>query len=302
MQTHVRFGAVALLALAFPLVLRPGDAAAESAATAPSAAGAPTATSAAVAPRRAAAVAPGAVPAARVAQAAHGVLRSVAIRRPGEDLQRHLHVWRQAGGDTTRALPVLYVMAGAELFDPRFAPDGEEWGFDEFLAAQPAGILDLLVVAVEPGPDALRELAPPGSRTDGSGEAYAHFVAEVVKPYVDAHWATRRDAASTWIAGEEVGGAFAIYMAWTHPTVFGTGIALGMPAPDRKTAAWCEKLPPPPAPRLWIDRVTSAMESPSTIAFDAALGRGARLQIRQAGPHVARIVRLAAALRYAAQP
>jgi len=234
--------------------------------------------------------------------AASGVLRVANVPWPGHDKPQRLYVWRPAGGDSTQPVPVLYVMAGGELFDAHAAADGEEWGLDEFLAARAQGIPDLLVVAVEPGPDALRDLAPPGSRSDGRGEAYAQFVAGTVKPYVDAHWLTRRDAASNWIAGEDAGAAFAVYVTWAHSPTFGTGIGLALPAPERDTPAWSKQLPPAPAPRLWLERVTSARESPSTTALDAVLARGAQLQIRQAGPHAPRLVRLAAALRYAAQP
>lgn len=241
-------------------------------------------------------------PAVSAARIAPGTLRTVRVAWPGHDFAAWVHVWRHAEVDSTAPASVLYVMAGRELFDAHAAPDREEWGLDEFLAAGADGIPPLLVVAVEPGADALRDLAPPGSRTDGRGAAYAQFLTGTVKPYIDAHWRTRPDAASNWIAGEGAGGAFAVYVAWTAATVFGAGIALGMPAPDRDLPAWCAVLPAPPGPRLWVDRVTDAVDASSTTAIDAALGRGAQLQIRQAGPQVARIVRLAAALRFAARP
>ena len=130
-----------------------------------------------------------------------------------------------------RRYPVLYVHDGQNVFDEATSFSGE-WGIDEILdrlrqAGQDA--TGSIVVAVDNGQQfrsdeyipwpsaALKDQPHPG----GQGSAYVDFLARTLKPYVDAHYRTRPDAAHTGIAGSSLGGLISVYAALKYPGVFG---------------------------------------------------------------------------------
>jgi metallo-beta-lactamase class B len=55
----------------------------------------------------------------------------------------------------------------------------------------------------------------------GQGGQYVDFLARTLKPYVDARYRTRPDAAHTGIAGSSLGGLISLYAALKYPAVFG---------------------------------------------------------------------------------
>lgn len=216
---------------------------------------------------------------------------------------RRLFVWLPAAYDSTHRYPVLYMPNGQDLFDTATAAGGEEWGIDELLAAHPAGIPDLIVVGIEAAPHAIDDYAPPGSGDGARGAAYVAFLTTVVKPYVDKHYATRRQADWTWIAGDGSSAAIVLYAAWTRADIFGAGIALAVPDLDRAALAWARVLPVATAPRLWVDQLGSgAIAAASTTDLYGLLSKGARVEFHLAGSHAYRLVRLGAALRSMAAP
>ena len=130
-----------------------------------------------------------------------------------------------------RRYPVLYLHDGQNVFDEATSFSGE-WGIDETLdrlrkAGQDA--TGSIVVAVDNGgefradeyipwhSEALKGQAHPG----GQGSAYVDFLVQTLKPYVDAHYRTRPDAAHTGIAGSSLGGLISVYAALKYPLVFG---------------------------------------------------------------------------------
>jgi metallo-beta-lactamase class B len=57
------------------------------------------------------------------------------------------------------------------------------------------------------------------------GDAYAAFLVNTLKPYVDARYRTQRDAAHTGIMGSSMGGLISFYAALRYPAVFGRAAA-----------------------------------------------------------------------------
>jgi pimeloyl-ACP methyl ester carboxylesterase len=55
----------------------------------------------------------------------------------------------------------------------------------------------------------------------GDGDAYVDFVADVVKPAIDARYRTRTDVASTAILGASLGGLISFHAGLRRPEVFG---------------------------------------------------------------------------------
>ncbi|MEO5819295.1 MAG: alpha/beta hydrolase-fold protein [Vicinamibacteraceae bacterium] len=135
-------------------------------------------------------------------------------------------------GSSTR-YPVLYLQDGQNLFDPgrAFVP-GHDWGLDEAAEGliQAGEIAPLILVGIDHGGvDRLDEYTPscdPRTRAGGRLSAYRHFLVDELKPWIDARYRTRADAASTGLCGSSLGGLAALEIGLSRPDVFGRLAAL----------------------------------------------------------------------------
>lgn len=157
---------------------------------------------------------------------------SAAFAMPQLGRQRRIWVYLPAhyAQNPARRYPVLYLHDGQNVFDAATSFSGE-WGVDETLDQQAASpnALESIVIAVENGTqyrsdeyipwrsEGLKDQPHQG----GQGAAYVDFLAQTLKPYVDAHFRTRPDAAHTGIAGSSLGGLISVYAALKYPRVFG---------------------------------------------------------------------------------
>lgn len=126
-----------------------------------------------------------------------------------------------------RRYPVLYLQDGQNIFDEATAFAGE-WGVDETLnrlAARGEKTTSAIVVAIDNGGERrLDEYSPWANaayKKGGEGRQYVDFLARTLKPYIDAHYRTRPDAAHTAIVGSSMGGLIAFYAGLKYPQVFG---------------------------------------------------------------------------------
>ena len=121
-----------------------------------------------------------------------------------------------------RRYPVLYLQDGQNLFDDN-APYGS-WGVDKQLASMAArGTGDLIVIAIDHADSERTSEFTPSFKTrlgKGDGRAYIRFLARTLKPYVDRHFRTRPEAASTGIGGSSMGGLISIYAGLIYPEVY----------------------------------------------------------------------------------
>ena len=150
-------------------------------------------------------------------------------------LGRRRRVWVYLPADYARKpiqrYPVLYMHDGQNVFDAATSFGGE-WGVDEALDKLRATGQDAtgaIVVAVDNGDEfrsdeyipwrsaALKDQPHQG----GQGGPYVDFLAQTLKPYVDAHYRTRPEAAHTGIAGSSLGGLISVYAALKYPKIFG---------------------------------------------------------------------------------
>jgi metallo-beta-lactamase class B len=123
--------------------------------------------------------------------------------------------------------PVLYMHDGQNVFDAATSFSGE-WGVDETLDRLRAAGQDptgSIVVAVDNDSQHRSDEYIPWRNAEikagGQGGAYVDFLALTLKPYVDAHYRTRPDAAHTGVAGSSLGGLVSVYAALKYPRVFG---------------------------------------------------------------------------------
>lgn len=139
-----------------------------------------------------------------------------------EDLGTEKTVWIIHPGATLESgkrLPVIYLQDAQNLFDASRSYAGE-WQVDEALEAMN---FPFIVVGVEHGNEKrMEELTPFVHEKYGGGkaEAYATFIVEQVKPYIDDHYPTLSDAEHTVVGGSSLGGLFAHYAMLTHPDIF----------------------------------------------------------------------------------
>ncbi|HEY0019288.1 MAG TPA: alpha/beta hydrolase-fold protein [Longimicrobium sp.] len=142
-------------------------------------------------------------------------------------LGRTRRVWIYLPPDyatSTKTYPVLYMHDGQNVFDAATSYAGE-WGVDETLdSLHAAGDWGAIVVAVDNGQQRrLHEYSPWTHPRHGGGEgdAYVDFLAQTLKPWIDARYRTRPDRMSTGVAGSSMGGLISLYAALKYPDVFG---------------------------------------------------------------------------------
>lgn len=137
-------------------------------------------------------------------------------------------VWLYLPNDyatSARRYPVLYLQDGQNIFDARTAFAGE-WGVDETLSQLQASGQDVtgcIVVAVDNGPNRLDEYSPWNNPQygGGQGDLYVDFLAQTLKPYIDANYRTLPGRENTGIAGSSMGALIATYAAVRYPAVYG---------------------------------------------------------------------------------
>ena len=148
---------------------------------------------------------------------------------------RTIRIWLPDGydsGDTSKRYGVLYMHDGQNLFD-RYTSFAGEWEVDEAIGAMmDNGYVGAIVVGIDNSSDRLNELSPTWPRsaygspviTDPTGEKYAAFIVDTVKPYVDSHYNTNSSREATGIGGSSMGGNISFFMALTYADVFGYGL------------------------------------------------------------------------------
>ncbi len=133
---------------------------------------------------------------------------------------RHVEIWLPPGYDSaaTKRYPVLYMHDGQNLFDPRIANTGVDWGVDEAVVrlAKRGVIAPIIVVGVWSGERRAFEYSPWHDAPE-----YARFLIEELKPRVDRGFRTLAGPEHTVAIGSSMGGLLSFYLVTHHPDVFG---------------------------------------------------------------------------------
>ncbi|MFM7432034.1 MAG: alpha/beta hydrolase [Gammaproteobacteria bacterium] len=233
-----------------------------------------------------------ALAATRPAHSAEGTLeRLPTLGAPGI-APRNVDVWLPPEFDRRRRYATLYMHDGQMLFDARQTWNGKAWHVDRVAAQLIANkvLQDFIVVAIANDPQrrhaeyfpqqALAHLQPPALRRrfidealggTPAGDAYTRFVAEVVKPAVDARYPTLNARAATFIIGSSMGGLASLQALCEYPKIFGAAACLSThwigsfernEAIPRSLREYLErKLPPPDTVRIYLDRGTEELDA-----------------------------------------
>jgi metallo-beta-lactamase class B len=154
------------------------------------------------------------------------IIMDTAFYMPQLKRKRAIRLYLPEGyAHSKKSYPVLYVQDGQNAFDVLTAPYGE-WGIDECLdSLVEKGKAPCIVVAIDNSVHRLKEYNPFNHKRYGLGEgdAYVDFLVHQLKPYIDKHYRTQKDASNTAIAGSSMGALIAYYATLKYPTVFGKG-------------------------------------------------------------------------------
>jgi enterochelin esterase-like enzyme len=192
-------------------------------------------------------------PAAATAPAARvtvGKLERLALAPSKFVDARPVEVWLPDGyADKVRAgkrFQVLYMHDGQMLFDASSTWNKTAWNVHETLARliREGKVDDTIIVGIfniadnryfeyfpekfldEMSPDARAAFVRDGLKHQPEADDYLRFLVQELKPVVDAKYATRIDAAGTFIMGSSMGGLISVYAMSEYPQVFGGAAGL----------------------------------------------------------------------------
>jgi pimeloyl-ACP methyl ester carboxylesterase len=157
---------------------------------------------------------------------------------------RHVVIWLPPGYDSAAAMryPVLYMHDAQNLFDPRLAFTGVDWGVDEAVVRLSGSgrIPPVIVVGAWSGAERGAEYSP----WHRAGQ-YARFLIEELKPRIDSTFRTRRGPEHTAVMGSSMGGLLSFYLVSRHPEVFGACgcISTHFPISERVVAEFFPGIP-----------------------------------------------------------
>lgn len=222
-----------------------------------------------------------------VARVTVGKLERLALPPSRFIAPRPVEVWLPDGyAEKARAgqrFQVLYMHDGQMLFDPSTTWNRTAWNVHETLAClmREGKVLDTIVVGVfnidrnryveyfpqkfldEMTPEVRATFLREGLKNSPKADDYLRFLVQELKPFVDAKYATRTDAAGTFVMGSSMGGLISVYAMSEYPQVFGgaAGLSTHWPGLGKPNAALPlaafnylnRKLPVPQGHKLYQD-------------------------------------------------
>lgn len=144
---------------------------------------------------------------------------------------RDVVVYVPAGALDREAAPVLYMHDGQNLFAPDAPFGGWRVGAAVDAAIAAGDLPPLFVVGIANTAARMDEYSHVvddigGGPIGGRADEYGEFLVEGIKPFVDARYPTRTDAAGTAVMGSSMGGLVSLWLGWRYPEVFGAALSM----------------------------------------------------------------------------
>jgi predicted alpha/beta superfamily hydrolase len=199
---------------------------------------------------------------------------------------RNVDVWLPPGYERNKSqrYPVVYVHDGQNLFDPKCAFAGVEWGIDETMTRliEAGTIREAIVVgiwnisekrlfeymprkAVATDEDETRPKGFPNlKREQITSDSYLRFIVDELKPLIDATYRTLPDRDNAFIMGASMGGLISAYAMAEYPDLFsGAGcISTHWPANDGVVIDYLkEHLPDARSHKFYFDYGTEGLDA-----------------------------------------
>ena len=205
---------------------------------------------------------------------------------------RNIDIWLPEGYSPKKKYAVLYMHDGQMLFDSATTWNKKSWNVDQTISRliEEGKIQDCIVVGVWNGDKSRhadyfpqkpfesldaskKEFVMNSARNNGvsifgnyqiQSDNYLKFLVQELKPLIDQKYATRKDAAHTFIAGSSMGGLISMYAICEYPNVFGGAACLSThwpgifvannnPIPDAFVAYMKNNLPNPKHHKIYFD-------------------------------------------------
>ncbi|MGH9931554.1 MAG: alpha/beta hydrolase [Pyrinomonadaceae bacterium] len=156
---------------------------------------------------------------------------------------------------------VFYMHDGQNLFDgaTSFIP-GQEWRVDETAERLIAAgkIEPLIIVGVYNTKDRINEYTPTADakyKMGGNADLYGRMLVEELKPFIDAHYRTKRDPKHTGLGGSSLGGLASLYLSLKYPNVFGRAAVVSPSVwfANKQIVRYVEELRKKSGVSVWID-------------------------------------------------
>jgi enterochelin esterase-like enzyme len=164
---------------------------------------------------------------------------------------RNVDVWLPDAYSPAKKYAVIYMHDGQMLFDSTHTWNHQEWCVDETLTKllKEKKIRDCIVVGIwnnsekrhaEYFPQKIIESIPEPTRTKiltkqikGAplADNYLKFLVKELKPFIDSHYSTHKDAGNTFLIGSSMGGLLSLYGLCEYPDVFGGAACLSTNSP-----------------------------------------------------------------------
>ena len=139
---------------------------------------------------------------------------------------RELRIYLPRGytENTWKQYPVFYMHDGQNVL----SPGGDFGSWEADLTANKevsqGRMREVIIVGVNNTSERMREYIPPGDDATfgpGTGDLYADFLINNVKPTLDCNYRTLWDKDNTFVMGSSLGGLISTYLGWVHSSVFG---------------------------------------------------------------------------------
>jgi len=134
--------------------------------------------------------------------------------------KRHVEIWLPPGyeDDQEHRYRVIYMHDGQNLFDPRIANTGIDWGVDEaMMRGVEAGLFDPAIVVGSWSSSRRTEEYSPWHEAP----QYAQFLIGELMPRVNTEFRTLTGPQNTFTMGSSMGGLLSYFLVKEHPNVFG---------------------------------------------------------------------------------
>jgi predicted alpha/beta superfamily hydrolase len=200
--------------------------------------------------------------------------------------RRNVIVYLPPGYDAARdaRYPVLYMHDGQNLFDRATAFGSREWEMDETAERLIAAgtIQPLIIVGIYNTGARMSEYTPvgPAPAAGRSGDDYARFLIEELKPFIDRTYRTKPDRDNTGVAGSSLGGLISLNLAMRHPDVFGKAGVIS-PSLFWNDGQLLKEAPLRAAElrrvKLWVDIGTDEQRPPAGDSISTAVRNARRL-------------------------
>jgi len=208
---------------------------------------------------------------------------------------QQLTIWLPPGYDNAeRSYPVLYMHDGHNLFDPAVANFNKVWAVDQaVLELVEAGAIEphIIIGIWAPGENRYRQYLPAFAAEMATGEVaediasnaggpiisarYLEWLADELKPEIDAEFRTRSDPANTAIIGSSMGGIMSCWAITERPDIYGRAGCVSSHWPitlpevaeanrEQVVTIWTdyfiENLGEPSGRRIWMDHGTATLD------------------------------------------